>query len=82
MESISRTANEFASPQRQAIEQVLGHPLRDDQQVTITVQPGVAAETSGPVPEWLNLYAGLTDEEVSDLESAILQRDPSTRIAD
>jgi hypothetical protein len=82
MESISRTVHEFAAPQRQAIEQVLGHPLRDDQQVTISVQPDIAAAPSASVPKWLNLYAGLTDKEVSNLESAILQRDPSTRIAD
>lgn len=40
MESISRTASEFAAPERQTIEQLLGHPLRDDQQVTISVQSG------------------------------------------
>lgn len=82
MESISRTVSEFAAPQRQAIEQMLGHPLRDDQQVTISVQPDIAEPPAARLPEWLDLFAGLTDEEVNDLESAILQRDRSPRTVD
>lgn len=80
MESISRTASDFAAPQRQAIEQVLGHPLRDDQQVTISVRPELAEPAVSALPEWLDLYAGLTDEEVSDLEGVILERDRSARV--
>ena len=83
MESISRTVGDLPPPQRQAIEQVLGHPLRDDQRVTISVQPEIAQPVTIPVlPDWLNLYAGLTDEDVNDLESVILRRDQSARMID
>lgn len=79
MESISRAVREFAAPDRQAIEHLLGHPLRDDQQVTISVQPGESPGQTFPLPSWLNLYAGLTDDEVNELEQVILQRDASVR---
>lgn len=35
----------------------------------------------GPIsklPEWCNVYEGMTDEEIDDIESAIV-RDPGTR---
>jgi len=45
MESISRAVSEFAAPERQTLEKLLGHSLSDDQQVTISVQPGPAEPT-------------------------------------
>ena len=49
-----------------------GHPV-------IAVQEGVTADT---LPDWCDMYAGLSDAQIADLESVILQRADMTRSID
>jgi len=77
METIIRQVRDLDSSERLAIEQIVGHALRENQQLVIQVmnvelQP--AAATSGPLPEWCNVYEGLSDEQVADIEKTALRR--------
>ena len=86
METIIRNVGDIDSQDRQALEHVLGQPLRANQQLVIRiinrqVQPDGPAETTtqdrngaAVLPEWCNVYAGLSDEEIADLEKTILTR--------
>ena len=68
---------------------VLGRQLKENQQIIIQVvtlssdteqtpEKGDAA-ASDELPEWCNVYEGLTDEQIADLESVMLQRANLTR---
>jgi hypothetical protein len=86
MNSIISNVRDLEAPQRQTLEAVVGHPLHDNEQVIIQVvaldsqdvEPNrgrVIDEESAPaLPDWCDVYEGLTDEEIEDLEQAILQR--------
>jgi hypothetical protein len=86
METVIRNVGEIDSQDRQALEHLLGQTLRANQQlviriVNLQVQPDVAAETAKPnrnggaaLPEWCNVYAGFSDEEIAELEKTILTR--------
>jgi len=79
---------DLSAEQRHAFEGVLGQPLRDDQRVVIQVayptqedvqadqaeEIGPAANQSRILPDWVTIFADLSDEEIAELESAILDR--------
>ncbi len=84
METVVHNICELDGSQRTAAEQLVGHPLNNDQKLVIQV---VAADTrtSEPpsdelgldedqLPGWCNVYEGLTDQEIDALEKAILTR--------
>lgn len=65
-------------------ETALGEPLREDQQVILRVvtpsEPkGTASAGGASLPDWCNVYDGLSDAEVASIESEILGRDGWTR---
>jgi hypothetical protein len=80
MDTVIRNVDEIDSPDRQALEHVLGHPLREDQQVVIRVvsrqapPPPREREGGAALPDWCNVYAGLSDAEIAELEKIILTR--------
>ena len=85
MADVIRNVSEIDSSDRQAMEHLLGRPLRENQQliirvVTVAGEPGVSAETPPAagarvvLPDWCNVYAGLSDEEIAELERAVLTR--------
>jgi hypothetical protein len=85
MSAIIRNVPDISPEDRRALEHVLGRALRDDEQITISVAPAV--ETNSPagqvdLPDWLNLYEGLSDAEIAELEGAILRRADLTRTAE
>jgi hypothetical protein len=85
MSTIIRNVPDISPEDRRALEHVLGHALRDDEQITISVAPAVEANRpAGQVdlPDWLNLYEGLSDAEIAELEGAILRRADLTRTAE
>jgi len=91
MEKVIRNVRDIDRADRQALEHVLGQRLRENQQVVIgivnldvTEPPGAEAPPLGTrgaaaLPEWCNVYEGLTDEEIADLEQLILTRADLTR---
>lgn len=88
MESIIRNVRDIDSRERQALEHVLGQPLKDDQRVVIQVEtvpaPGFVQQDNGgmsptKLPAWCNVYEGLTDEEIAEVEKIALSRADMTR---
>lgn len=86
MHSIIRNVDELAANDRQTLEHLLGEPLCDGQRLLIEVVDSAAAH--GPpkeapsLPHWCNVYEGLSDEEIADLEQTILKRADLSREVD
>ncbi len=86
METVTRNVEDMNEADRLALEHVLGRSLREDQQLVIRVisPPGVqefsstsnqgTLNTAPALPEWCNVYAGLSNEEIADVEQSILRR--------
>jgi len=79
MESITRNVRDIESGDRQALEHVVGQALQDDQKLIIQIvtldscQP--PTDTSvGELPDWCNVYAGLSDEAIAEIEKIALTR--------
>jgi hypothetical protein len=89
MEAIIRQVRDIEESERHVLEHVLGHQLKENQQViiqvvTLGIQPLPPAESeiaaeSDQLPEWCNVYEGLTDEQIDDLDTAIRERADLTR---
>jgi hypothetical protein len=70
--------------ERESLEQVLGHELNENQQVIIqvvTIAKESAADhaqsacaPSAQLPDWCNVFAGLTQTQVAEIEQVVLQR--------
>lgn len=58
----------------------MGHELPENQQILIQVGnlPSSHGAASG-LPEWCNVFAGLSDEEIAEIEKAALQRTEFSR---
>jgi hypothetical protein len=86
MESITRNVSDIPAGDLQALEHLIGAPLRPSQQVIVQViekesdrnkTPSEAPEPK--LPEWFNVYEGLSDAEIDELDAAIQQRLDLTR---
>jgi hypothetical protein len=77
METLVYTVGELSESRRQAAEQLIGHPLQESQQVRIEISPvehpaHQPSEAEDRLPEWCNIYEGMSREEIDRLESSIL----------
>jgi hypothetical protein len=87
MEPITRNIRDIAPSDRQALEHLLGTPLHDNQQVIVTIvesamanRPPANNPTMPPrLPDWCDVYAGLSDEAIDRLDGATKQRLDLTR---
>jgi hypothetical protein len=94
MESITRNVRDIPSDELRLYETVLGAKLRENQQVIIQVisvgdqmreavsspeKEGDRASPGVTLPDWCNVYEGLSDEEISDIETVVLDRRGWTR---
>lgn len=86
METVTHNVSDLAGSDRTAAERLVGHPLGEDQRIVIQVENrgAVALETnvesdSDQLPEWCNVYEGLTDDQIADLEKAVSHRLDLTR---
>ena len=92
MESITRNVRDIGSRERQALEYVLGQQLTENQKIIIQIvtlpiesvesQPGQERTSAAPLPEWCNVFAGLTDEQVAEVEGIVLQRSDISRLSE
>jgi hypothetical protein len=92
MESIIRNVRDIDSRDRQAIERVLGQQLKDNQKiiiqvVTVSDEPTVQEKPGNgtPVaklPDWCNVLAGLSDEQIAEFEEVVLQRSDLSRLSE
>jgi hypothetical protein len=82
---------EIAASDREALEHVLGQQLRDDQRVVVRVvnRDGLetlpkstgASDDEESLPDWCNVFEGLSDQEVAAIEEVMLSRADLTRPA-
>ncbi len=75
METITRNVSDIPAGDIPALEHLIGAPLLPSQQVIVKVVERESGENSSPpdagegkLPEWFNVYEGLTDEEIDRLE--------------
>jgi hypothetical protein len=83
MDAITRNVRDIDRADRDALEHMIGKSLNEDEQVVIRVvsvaslPPSEANEPNAAavrVPEWWNVYEGLSDEEIDRLDQAIRER--------
>jgi hypothetical protein len=86
METVVRNVRDLHGTERSAAEQLVGHTLRENQKLIIQVANiDVAVDRPssdtrpGELPAWCNVYEGLSDKEIADLEKTILTRADLTR---
>lgn len=84
METAIRNVRDLDQTDRSALERVVGHQLRESQQLVIQVMdvamesPALEAGSGGKLPEWCDVYEGLSDQEIDELDRSIVRSD-STR---
>ena len=78
METITRQVGELRDNERSAAELLVGHRLRGNERLILQVwdldvlQPAVQDSRSAQtLPDWCNVYEGLTDEEVEKIDQSI-----------
>ncbi len=88
MESIIRDVSALDDAQRHALEDVIGRQLQENQRLVIQIvfldlkdvppaQP--SSIVAGKLPAWCNVYEGLSDAEIAELEKVVLTRADLTR---
>jgi hypothetical protein len=89
MESVVCSVKDMETADRRALEHVIGRPLTDNQQLVIRVVSEDASTThaasvpeTAVLPDWCNVYEGLSDEQLSALEEVVLTRANLTRHAE
>jgi hypothetical protein len=86
METVTRNVAELSADDRAALERVVGHSLSETEQAILNVvrrpsADGPSIETAGnEPPEFWNIYDGLSDQEIDDLDAAIKERADLTRV--
>lgn len=87
MESIIRDVAALDDAQRQALEHVIGHELRENQRLIISVSEldlSKPAKSEGErcpqtVADWAQLYAGLTEQQIEEIDRIAKTRVNLTR---
>ncbi|HTK74267.1 MAG TPA: hypothetical protein VL371_03360 [Gemmataceae bacterium] len=80
METIRRNVADLDGSDRSALERIVGHALDENQRLVIQVTsndstpPNPPAAADADLPEWCDVYGGLSDAEIDDLDAAILER--------
>lgn len=89
MESVIRNVRDIKTSDRLVLEHVLGQQLKENQKVIIQVvnvarEPTEQRDETPPnqLPAWCNVYAGLTDDQIAEVEEVILQRADLTRVTE
>ncbi|HEV3345330.1 MAG TPA: hypothetical protein VG125_33440 [Pirellulales bacterium] len=86
METLVRNVRDLDQSDRSALERVVGHQLRESQRLVIQViNAGVeepAARTADDeLPAWSDVYEGLSDSEIDELDAAIVRTHSSRDVA-
>src|SRR5439155_21924304 len=88
METVIRNVADLDRGDRSVMERVVGHTLGEKQRLIIQVtnlESPTSAECpavmSPDLPDWCDVYAGLSDAEIDDLDAAIRERANLSRSA-
>jgi hypothetical protein len=86
MESVTRNVRDLDQSERSVMERVVGHQLRETQQIIVNVvnidfapESSAAGDTISDIPDSWKIYEGLSDAEIDTLDAAIRQRANLTR---
>lgn len=87
MEEIIRNVCDLAPDERRTWELAVGRALQDGQQVVLRVpdvstksEPSTTvASPTATLPDWCNVFEGLSDAEIAAIEDDILRRADLTR---
>jgi len=88
MQSFIRDIHDFSPADKHAIEHVIGQPLLEHQRVVIHLldcekteapPPNNTANEGALLPDWCNIYSGLSDKEIALLDQAIARQLDLTR---
>jgi hypothetical protein len=89
MESIEQNVGDITADERRVFEKVLGHKLQENQRIILQVTDIDASKSNGSnaqnslsgtnLDDWA-IFQDLSDEEVAELESVILERSPGRDI--
>jgi hypothetical protein len=88
MDSVTRNVKDIDSADRLAIEHVIGKHLSQDQQLVIHVLDSrpMPSNTIEPnqhpshLPDWCNVYEGLNEAEIAEIESSIVRSGESRSV--
>jgi hypothetical protein len=87
METLVRNVRDLDDSDRSALERVLGHQLRESQRLVIQVmsvtveQPAATPPVGDELPAWCDVYEGLSESEIDDLDAAIVRTHSSRDVA-
>ncbi len=90
MESIIRDVRDIEIGDREAIEHLIGHELGADQRLVIQVlsvdlqrESKIRGQSSAEqkLPDWCDVYEGLSEAEVADLEQSIVRSHETRSLA-
>jgi hypothetical protein len=81
METFIHNVGDLSDAGRSAAETLVGHALDEHQQLVIQVvnleprrNDNESAAKPDELPDWCDVYAGLSDEQVATLEQAVSRR--------
>jgi hypothetical protein len=86
MSTFIRQVREIEPFERQTLEHMLGQPLIEGQQIIINLIDGNVATpdnltpaqlAASKLPDWCDVYRGLSDNEIADIESSIVRSSSS-----
>lgn len=85
METVIRDVRDLNQGDRSALERVVGHQLGESQRLVIQVMslavPATSGRGNGALPEWCNVYEGLTDEQIDEIDRSIVRSRSSRDIS-
>lgn len=80
METITHNVRDLAATERSTVERLVGHSLRENQQLIIQVVSIDLTPTDSPngsqgdeLPDWCKVHEGLTDEQIANIEKSIVR---------
>jgi len=79
VESITKNLRDISPPDKLALEHVIGQQLTENHQVIIQIcsfglpsEPATTETKSAQgLPDWCNVYAGLTDKQIEAVEQTV-----------
>lgn len=79
MVTITRNVKDIPSDDRRALEHVFGQQLAENQRITISIAESESLITepiqgNGTLPSWCNVFEGMSDAEIAEIEKIALTR--------
>lgn len=88
MENIVVDVRDMDGADRRTIEHLVGTTLQDDQRLVIQiVNPqqndlrAFSGAAAGELPDWCNVYEGLNDVEIAEIEQSIIRSNDTRSLA-